>query len=217
MPNWCSNDVTVLGASDRLEEFRLFLTRAKLNTPEAREEATDVSDKFNLFNNLVPMPEQLKDVTVSVSDPKEFANAIQGNQEAVYSDWYTWSIAHWGTKWDVSPRFCELIDNALELSYDTAWSPAIHVWETVSKEFPTLLIKIRYIEEGMSFIGETWLEGGDTIKDICLDITPEMYVAAGATLGDDGKIDWDNDQDYDLYQLFDGEGLKTWDKEGAAL
>lgn len=211
MPNWCSNDVTVLGASDDLEEFERFLVKAHLDTFEKQQESLDIEDKFGLFNRLVPMPDELRGTTASVSEPNELVNAIKGNREIDYTDWYTWSIANWGTKWDVSPRFCERIDNALELSYDTAWAPALHVWEQVSKEFPSLLIKINYVEEGMAFIGEAWYEDGDTIKDICLDITPEMYVAAGATLGDDGKIDWDADQEYSLYELFDGEGLAKWE------
>lgn len=216
MPNWCSNDIDIMGASDNMEEFQAFLVKAGLDTEDARDKATayGTDTSHELFNRLVPMPEHLRGTTAMATDESEFMQALHGNQDIDYKDWYTWSLAHWGTKWDVDLRHADLTDNVLALSYDTAWSPANHVWEYITKEFPSLLIKVKYVEEGMNFIGETWYTEGECIKDICLEITSQMYKDAGATLDEDGAVDWDEDQDYNLYELFDGEGLSKYeDKE----
>jgi hypothetical protein len=203
MPNWCANDVSILGLSDNPEEFQKFLVHVGLDTEEKREQATQSEAEFNLFNRLVPMPASLKDTTRATGMDEEFTNAMQGNKDYEYTNWYDWSLANWGTKWDVDPRHVSLVDNCLELSYDTAWSPANHVWEQVTTEFPSLLNRVNYLEEGMGFMGQAWYTEGECTKDDYLDISLGMYAAAGCVIGSDGEIDWDESDAYDLYQLFE--------------
>lgn len=212
MPNWCTNDVTI--TSDNNEEFQAFLVKAGLDTEEKRAHAQTYGSNHNLFNRLVPMPENLRGTTRDGSSPEaEFINAMAGNKDYDYTNWYDWSLANWGTKWDVDPTYVDLTDNKLSLSYDTAWSPANAVWEAVTVEFPSLLIQVNYLEEGIGFIGKTWYQGGEEILDEGYESIPEeMYVSAGAILDKDGKIDWDEDQTYNLFDVFDDEKFFTVSK-----
>lgn len=213
MPNWCTNEVDITADLDNPQEFWNFLVKAGLSTDKDRA-AAEESEEHNLFHKLVPMPEKLRNTTATIEPEGEFAEAMKGNREYDYTDWYTWSLANWGTKWDVNLAHVDLIENTLSLSFDTAWSPANGVWEKVSEEFPSLDIRIRFLEEGMGFIGETKYKGGEEIQDTCLDISTEMYVAAGCTTNDEGKVDWDEDQDYNLFKLFE-QGLDKWEKTNA--
>lgn len=210
MPNWCYNEVDISADPNIPKEFWEFLLKTELSTERARENAVD-NDDYALFERLVPMPKQLRNTTGSSADG-EFMSAMKGDKEYAYSSWYTWSLAHWGTKWDVHPTHADLIEDTLSLSFETAWSPANHVWEAVSKEFPSLDIRIRYLEEGMGFIGETRYKNGEEVVDLCLNISTKMYAAAGCTLNAEGDVDWDEDQNYNLFDLFD-EGLEKWEEE----
>jgi hypothetical protein len=208
MPNWCSNEVDIIGSADNVKEFQAFLRKAQLATEDQRELAEDGTER-KFFDLLVPMPKKLKGKDAQAKLNQEFADAMMGNQERKYSDWYTWSLAHWGTKWDVDLQHVSLDNNTISISYDTAWSPANHVWEKVTKDFPSLTIKVRFLEEGNCFIGETEYTNGECVKDICLDINTELYIAAGCVADANGEIDWDEDQEYNLYDLFE-EGLEKW-------
>lgn len=203
MPNWCGNDIEILGASDNPEEFQRFLIHVGLDTEEKRDQATQYGSEFGLFNRLVPMPAHLKDSTRAVSDPAEFQAGMAGDKDYEFTNWYDWSLAHWGTKWDVDPTSLALVDNCLQFSYDTAWAPANHVWEQVTKEFPSLLIRVNYLEEGMGFMGQAKYYEGDCEQDDYLDISLGMYAAAGCVVGSDGEIDWDASDSYNLYDLFE--------------
>ena len=81
--------------------------------------------------------------------------AIAGREPKGGWDWYTWSIAHWGTKWDVEEILAEDEDtDYIGISFETAWSPPIEWVIAVSKKFPSLYFVLTYSEPGMGFAGE---------------------------------------------------------------
>ena len=75
------------------------------------------------------------------------------------SGWYDWRLEHWGTKWDIYNATCERMDeNTLVLSFDTAWSPPIPVYDKlVDMGFE---VNARYLDEGWGYIGE-YVNGDD--------------------------------------------------------
>lgn len=207
MPNWCSNVTELLGSEADIKEIlrRAKTTQYELDEVDGELKAYEV--EFSM-NGLVPMPEHLQN-TQSNAGGDDFAKAIAGDQTVEYKDWYHWRLAHWGTKWDLNPEttsFSPLIvqdDNAsIEIYYDTAWSPVCEFWQQVSKLFPNVRIDNRYLEEGCDFIGQAIFEGGEVLADHCQNISAEDYVKAGAVLNEEGLVDWDIDQDYDLFTLF---------------
>mgnify|MGYP002737186235 CR=1 FL=1 len=211
MPNWCSNTTEVLGPEKDVREL-LKLARQ----PQYQLEGEDPESNLEVYepafsmNGVIPMPSHLLGKSTTLGkDDGEFAKAIAGDQTVEYSDWYHWRLAHWGTKWDlsadttfVSPVIVQDDNASFEMSYDTAWSPVCDFWLQVSKKFPSLRIDVRYYEEGCNFIGQAIFEGGETLADECGGITSEDYVKAGAILDKDGNVDWDEDQDYDLFSIF---------------
>ena len=72
---------------------------------------------------------------------------------------YDWRLQHWGTKWDIYNATCERMDeNTLVLSFDTAWSPPIPVYDKlVDMGFE---VNARYLDEGWGYIGE-YVNGDD--------------------------------------------------------
>lgn len=67
-------------------------------------------------------------------------------------------IDGWGTKWDI-----DLSDNdpaARTYYFDSAWSPPINGFQTVSLLCPRLTFCLRYSEEGAFFAGFTLLRAG---------------------------------------------------------
>lgn len=203
MPNWASNETELLGSEKDIREILRLAQQTQYG-----EGGFAYESPFSL-NGVLPMPKELEGTTASVSSPEEFAQALAGNKEFEYSDWYYWRLANWGTKWDLDTDTTyvgEVVvqdDNAsVSLSYDTAWSPINDFWLKVSEMFPKVRIDNRYYEEGMNFIGQTIFEGGETLADECGEISSEDYKKAGATLDDEGNIDWEEDQDYNLWSLF---------------
>jgi hypothetical protein len=179
MPNWCENEVWITGNADELQE--LFTEASK--TPTDFDDSKEV--KF-LMNNLVPMPEGYIDD----------------------SRWYDWSIENWGTKWDLSQQYDDTRvyytegDSEGGLNYQTAWAPNRDFWQKVSERFPSLRIDLRYLEEGMCFMGQEIIQNGETIDEVYHnDISNEMYAKAGAVFDKDGDIDWDQSE-VNLWDMF---------------
>jgi hypothetical protein len=141
---------------------------------------------------------------------EQLQNAIAGNTDYKYDNWYDWRVAHWGTKWDMDNVRLDEVEYfgeeegmrySLDLYYQTAWSPNIEFWKYVCKMGP-FIVEMRYIEEGMGYIGETTIERNN-VDDYCINTTTEMYVDIGAALDEDGEIDWDNTDvnEWDMFPL----------------
>jgi hypothetical protein len=110
--------------------------------------------KFS-FNHLVPMPEKVRSLEHCAEGMEPLYAALDGKKPSCGWDWYTWSIANWGTKWDVS-EIIDLIEDEtnITLSFDTAWSPPCRWLEKASSKFPSLTFVLKYGEPGMCFAGE---------------------------------------------------------------
>lgn len=210
MPNWCNNETELLGSEEDITEILRLAKTTQYELEEVDGELKAYESPFSM-NGLVPMPKELLNKKASYTTEKEgeFANAMAGNKEFEYSDWYHWRLAHWGTKWDLnadSTFVNEMIvqdgNASVTLGYDTAWSPVCDFWLKVSELFPNVRIDVRYFEEGCNFIGQAIFEGGETLADECGEITSEDYKKAGAILNNEGLVDWDEEQDYDLWSLF---------------
>jgi hypothetical protein len=170
MPNWCENEVWITGNADELQE--LF---AEASKPHKDYTDPEHPVKF-LMDNLVPMPE-------------EYNNDKR---------WWDFRIKNWGCKWDLNQEWDDTRIYYTEgeseggLNYQTPWGPNREFWLTVSKRFPSLRIDLRYIEEGMWFMGQEIIQNGETLDEVYHNNIPdEIAIQAGAVIGDDGEIDWD--------------------------
>jgi len=150
MPNWCSNTLEVRGNVEQLKEFteKSFIAE---------------TGEFTM-GGLLPTPKELTEVTSPVmwrGDETDLEGKATFEAEAKrieetygHADWYSWNTTNWGTKWDVAESTIGFMDDdALIVSYDTAWSPNINWVEQVSKMFPDLEFRLSFMEPGCNFCG----------------------------------------------------------------
>ena len=163
MPNWCQNEVTVQ-AEDRgkAEAFVGFVRDG---------------DNYFSFDRVIPMPKELKgtrsprrivsqeeydtwideDKKLDVgSKPITQEMSDRFNKEYGYDNWYDWTNANWGTKWDTDCEDVSIDDfGGVEYMFDTAWSPPEPIYHALRELFPELEITWFYKEEGEQLAG--WL------------------------------------------------------------
>jgi hypothetical protein len=87
-----------------------------------------------------------------------------------HTDWYEWSIANWGTKWDCDLTSVEVDERLVEGSYlscnfDTAWSPPVAWAKNVSRKYPLLSFNLYFSEGGVGFYGHTTIIGGNVFLE----------------------------------------------------
>ena len=133
MPNWCSNNVTLRANNVGNREL-------------LKEVATAANNDKEIFNLLRPMPTELEDTTAPSEDP----------------NWYDWRVAHWGTKWDTDAHVSSFDGESLTISFDTAWSPPIELYEYLVEQ--GFGVYADYYEPGMAFAG-IYEDGDDRSYD----------------------------------------------------
>ena len=148
MPNWCSNNITISGPVETIKTLW--------------DEAN--SEDGGLLNAMVPMPKELKDTT-SPSDLDEEAQAEMIKKFGA-SDWYSWCVNNWGTKWDISTEGLEFTDNedgtaSIDGWFDSAWAPPIGAYEKFCDDMDGVYLEAYYEEGGMDFAGHWTSEGDD--------------------------------------------------------
>ena len=207
MPNWCSNEVTVY-ANSREDLVRLLTMAVK--PVEGDDDSDDSVDKSPFrMESIHTTPRELMDNNKPTGGD-QLQNAIAGNTDYKYDNWYDWRVANWGTKWDMDnvqldePEYSGEEEGkrwSFDLSYQTAWSPNIEFWKYVCNMGP-FIVEMRYIEEGMGYIGETTVERNN-VDDYCVNMTSEMFASIGAVIDEDGEVNWDETDvnEWDLFPL----------------
>ena len=152
MPNWCNNTLEL-----------------QHDNPEMIERAFKSLKDDRFFKEFFPCPKELTE-TVSGSSGEGYAKELHEFQMQLnkkyfgFVDWYDWTVANWGTKWDVCEAYCDQHEpNLLVASYDTAWSPPIAFYEKMKELGFT--VRAFYYEPGMAFCGN-WDDGDDNYYSI---------------------------------------------------
>ena len=151
MPNWCANHLTLRHAD-----------------PNMIAKVAEGWNKGELFQTLVPMPEELKGTT----SPSDNTNHELIDKHG-YDNWYDWCVNNWGTKWEAdadSGDIAEQSEEEIVLVFDTAWSPPIELY--VNLEEQGYDVKAYYFEPGMMFCG-MYEDGDDDCLKIGVDEIPE--------------------------------------------
>lgn len=198
MPNWC--DAYVFIYANSAEELGKLLEKAAEGThkvgtdwdKETREykTITEVPNVFS-FENFLPTPPEL----------------LEGQ------GWYDWRVDNWGTKWDLGQDAVSIgqieptNDPDLEykyqvgLGFQTAWSPALPVFQKIASDFD-VYIEYKFIEEGMAFFGIARIDKDGTEEDV-REPSIDDYKIAGCVIDENGEIDWEATDEYDLYIALD--------------
>tara|TARA_B100000427_G_scaffold110472_1_gene91609 strand:- start:628 stop:1083 length:456 start_codon:yes stop_codon:yes gene_type:complete len=149
MPNHCHNRVTISCDQDHIEEFNKVVTILK-------------SDE--VFGQIIPEPnwdeipnengEFSKMQEMTLANGEVVATCKQWSDGSQDDRWYSWRIAHWGTKWDLYDRdVTEDEEDVFEVTFDTAWSPPEEICASLRSDYPDLHISWFYDEPGMEFAG----------------------------------------------------------------
>jgi hypothetical protein len=184
MPNWCENEVEITFESKT--EYDKFITQAGIEESTSPYLEYNNEEKgYGFFDRFVPTPPEM----------------LEGE------GWWDWRINNWGTKWNPNFGMFETDDDALKISLgmSTAWAPPIEFFTTFTEFFPSAIVKLAYLEEGMGFCGKAEFYQGSVEDNYVNNIPTAMYVAAGATLNSDGEVDWDEDQNYNLWEIINNE------------
>ena len=148
MPNWCNNNVEITGPVDKIQ---------------ALWDAAQAEDG-GLLNAMVPMPKELSETTKGSGDE------LQTEKYDGFTNWYDWSVARWGTKWDVSTEGLEFTDHgdgtaSIEGWFDSAWAPPVDAYSAFCDDMDGVYLEAYYEEGGMCFVGYWDSEGADDHYD----------------------------------------------------
>jgi len=119
------------------------------------------SNDVTLWN---PDPEKIKGLEKELrkENPEPF-QYLYPRPETADDDWYSWNIENWGTKWDVSVYNFDVLDeNNIVLSFDSAWSPPIELYQYL--EDNGWNVDALYHEPGLSFVGTYYNEQQNHIE-----------------------------------------------------
>ena len=102
---------------------------------------------------------------ITITGPNKLIDKIE---KTGYSDWYSWAVDNWGTKWEVCEFYGvdrqhlndSLDESTISLSFDSAWSPPIGAYENFLAENENCSLVARYYEGGCDFMG-IWDNGDD--------------------------------------------------------
>lgn len=166
MPNWCENEVTIT-FTDTTEQEQFVKQVGDVQSYISWDSTEQLFDVF------IPTPPEL----------------LEGE------GWWEWRIQNWGTKWNPKVNDFRVEDNLVFLRMDTAWAPPREFFVTLNEMFPSTIIELSYLEEGMAFCGKSRIQNGTEYDRYINEIPTEMYVEVGYKMDDEGNIDWENSED----------------------
>jgi len=118
-------------------------------------------------------------------------------------DWYEWSIANWGTKWDACEPYINHNDkDYFSVSFDSAWGPPVLWVRGIMKDFPDLSFTLEYEESGMGFGGRLTAQHGEIWDDLTWDIDQASECC-------EGQVYHTDQEEFTLPEKSDEE-LSTW-------
>lgn len=172
MPNWCYNNIDIIGDRDELQRF-----------VDATKTTTEEGTVQHGLNHLFPIPAELQ-ATPSAwyGDAEKQAEQTALEQANIakygYKDWYDWQYARWGTKWgdcdtdllDEDPFVTPDGRSHIRFVFQTPWGPPLEGIAHITTLFPTLEFGIAYYEDGMDFYGFCTFVDGEPI-DNCNQIS----------------------------------------------
>ena len=85
-------------------------------------------------------------------------------KECGAKDWYDWSCANWGTKWNAyETNIGEIFDEfSVVITFQTAWSGVPNIIQKLTEMYPTFTFDYKYADEDMGYnCGEGYGEDGE--------------------------------------------------------
>lgn len=114
------------------------------------------------FNKVIPMPENIFRGNLGQAEREQYGTA----------NWYDWSIANWGTKWNSygygNPGDRVKDFDGATLAFDTAWSSPQPVIATLAEKFPALHFSHKWADENFGYnVGEKeYTDGKESFNNV---------------------------------------------------
>lgn len=161
MPNWCTNHATITAVTDEAKKLLADYVQYLSGSDESGKPNSSFFDWFH------PVPNDLKSTVSGFLGGEEGERLKRQEEENIkkygHKNWYDFSIAEWGTKWDVDmPKDC-VDGDTITFSEETAWSPPIEFYRKM--EDLGFEVDASYCEEGAGFYG-SYSNGSDESEDI---------------------------------------------------
>jgi len=161
---------------------------------------------------IVGSTESLKPLWEEIDREEKFLEVIKPIGEWDYGN----AVEAWGTKWDVNTDGMEFTDNGdgtAEISgwFDSAWSPPVDAFQTLSEDLDSCYLELSYFEPGMCFVGYWDSEGADdhyTIDPEAEDMGIPAYLEEEWCVSDWFRTDEDDEE-----VVFEDVDQDTLDKE----
>ena len=119
--------------------------------------------------------------------------SVKALEETGHADWYAWSCATWGTKWNAyGCSGVSVEDGVLSFVFDTAWDFPEPVFEALAKAYPDLVFICACFDEGWVFAGRGEFNGKADFA-LC-EATAELYELVW---GEPPEADEDEDSEED--------------------
>lgn len=117
--------------------------------------------KVNTYEKLVAYLEERDTKEELEKNKKEAQTALDNIKKYGHKDWYSWSIANWGTKWNA---YEVIADYGNTFEFQTAWGTPVEVIKALSKMFKSVVFFVQYADEDIgSNCGEYEVKNGEII------------------------------------------------------
>lgn len=196
MPNHVTNILTIAGVSE--EEIRRI--KSEISTVDEDGNVSHID-----FNNICPIPEELKDTRspAHIISEEEYLEQEKKNatlsshfgfgkgitqkmhdeliEKYGYADWYGWQLSNWGTKWNA---YSQSIGEDGEITFQTAWSTPEELIGKLSSLYPDAIFEVQYADEDFGYnVGVYSYKGGILLsEDIKDGGSTEAYILAATIL-----------------------------------
>jgi hypothetical protein len=171
MPNHVFHTLKIAGPEAEIERFL-----SECFTPDDEK-----GPQFD-FDRIVPEPEHEPadperirrgyDLMTSTKTPSGpvMVTVTDEAMELTTPPWMAWRCEHWGDKWNAKDagetKLRRFESGAVELKFDTAWSPPVPIFEAIAERFPELEIAGDFIDGQYNWSGEVHIVAGDVrLKD----------------------------------------------------
>ena len=131
---------------------------------------------------------------------EKLVDCMRAYRQYGYTDWYGWSLKHWGTKWNA---YDQEMDASNVVRFDTAWSMPAPIVEKLSTMFPSHLFRVQWADEDFgSNTGDVRIRDGKVVSGGAIENgSPEAHrnavdVQYGGNLPDDMQWQADGTAEY---------------------
>lgn len=178
MPNHITNLLVIKGDENRVEELLSFVKGKEeqfdfgkiIPMPESLHIVSGsnvdnamaiIRDDESYFSKMLDYAwvkeEKIKTISqlkkrvlknLSPDDLEQGRIALDNLKKYGHKDWYTWSIANWGTKWNAYSVEYDLREKN-KISFETAWSTPFPVMNKLAQIFNDLRIEVYFADEDL--------------------------------------------------------------------